>query len=79
MAGPEYGHDGNLNKKSWKKQYYTLKKEPSETISSNALRTVPPECRIIFAQIMTMKEKQILARAIGIQKGNWDKPFICQT
>ena len=27
--------------------------------------------RSIFAQFMTMREKQVLVRAIGIQKENW--------
>ena len=44
------------------------------SVFTGLLRTVPT-CtntdRSIFAQFMTMQEKQILARAIGIQKENW--------
>ena len=35
------------------------------------LRTVLTKYRSIFLLFMTMREKQILARAIGIQKENW--------
>ena len=33
-------------------------------------RMVSPKFRAIFAQFTTMQDKQILARAIGIQKEN---------
>ena len=35
------------------------------------LRTVPTTNRAIFALFVTMREKQTLAGAIEIQKGNW--------
>ena len=35
------------------------------------LRAVPTNTEVFFAQFMTMREKQILARASGIQKQNW--------
>ena len=37
----------------------------------SVLRTVPTNTEIIFGHFMTMREKQIVARAIGIQKENW--------
>ena len=42
------------------------------------LRTVPTTKEVFFARLMTMREKQILARAIGIQKENWGEPRIFQ-
>ena len=36
------------------------------------LRAVPTNTEVFFSvRFMTMREKQILARAIGIQKENW--------
>ena len=40
---------------------------------SSFLRTAPTNAKVAFARFMTIKEKQILARAVGIiQKENWD-------
>ena len=36
--------------------------------------TVPKNTEVFFARFMTMREKQILARAIEIQKENWGEP-----
>ena len=33
------------------------------------LRTVPTNTKVFFARFMTMRKKQILARAVEIQKG----------
>ena len=35
------------------------------------LRTVPTNKKVFFVRFMTMREKQISARATGIQKENW--------
>ena len=35
------------------------------------LRTVPTNTEVYFVRFMTMREKQILARPIGIRKENW--------
>ena len=35
------------------------------------LRTVPTNKEVFFVRFMTMREKQISARATGIQKENW--------
>ena len=35
------------------------------------LRTVPTNTEVFFLRSLTMWEKQILARAVGIQKENW--------
>ena len=35
------------------------------------LKTVPTNTEVFFAQFMTVREKQFLARAIGIQRENW--------
>ena len=40
-------------------------------VQLSVLRTVPTNTEIFFGQFMTMREKQIVARAIGIQKENW--------
>ena len=39
--------------------------------STYNLRAVPTNTEIFYARFMAMQEKQILARAIGIQKENW--------
>ena len=39
--------------------------------SSVALRTVPTNKEVFWGWLMTMRGKQILARAIEIQKENW--------
>ena len=38
--------------------------------NSDFLRTVRPTYKGIFARFMTMQEKQIVTRAVGIQKEN---------
>jgi len=38
--------------------------------NSGFLRTLPTDAGI-FARFMTMQEKQIIARTVGIQKENW--------
>ena len=40
-------------------------------VQLSVLRTVPTNTKIFFGQFMTMRDTQIVARAIGIQKGNW--------
>ena len=39
--------------------------------NSKLLRTVPTSKEVFFARLMTMREKQILSRAIEIQKENF--------
>ena len=36
-----------------------------------SLRMVPTNTEVFFAWFVTMQEKQIVARDIGIQKENW--------
>ena len=45
--------------------------ELHKAIKTFILRTVPTNTEECFVQFMTMREKQILARTIGIQKENW--------
>ena len=40
-------------------------------LRNSLLRLVPSNTEIFFVQFVTMREKQILARAIEIQKENW--------
>ena len=41
-----------------------------ETVIERSLRTVPKNKEVFYVRFMTMREKQILARPIGIQKEN---------
>ena len=40
----------------------------------HAVRMVLPNTRVFLCDFMTLQENQILARAIEIQKENWEKP-----
>ena len=45
--------------------------DPKQESYLMSLKDVDSLCRSIFAQFMTMWEKHILARALGIRKENW--------
>ena len=42
-----------------------------EKLKFSCLRMVPTNTKVFLRGFMTLLEKQILARAIGIQKENW--------
>ena len=46
-----------------------------ETGIERSLRTVPKNKEVFYVHFLTMREKQILARPIGIQKENRGKPL----